>query len=56
MAVETKEPRVTVAVRISPAGLKDVDKRAEEEDRTRSEMIRRMFTYASRYMPKGWTP
>lgn len=51
-----KEPRITVAVRLSPAGLALVDKRAAEDDRTRSDMVRRMLAYASTHMPRGWKP
>ena len=51
-----KEPRVTIAVRISPSGLRAVDQRTEEEDRSRSEMVRRMLAYAAQKMPKGWKP
>lgn len=50
------EPRVTIAVRISVAGLRAIDQRAEDEDRTRSEMVRRMLAYAVAKMPKGWRP
>jgi len=51
-----REARVTVAVRISEAGLRAIDERADEEDRTRSEIIRRMLAYATWKMPKGWKP
>jgi hypothetical protein len=51
-----KEPRVTIAVRVSAAGLRAVDERAEDEDRSRSEMVRRMLAYAVWKMPKGWKP
>ena len=47
---------MTIAVRISPAGLRAVDKRAEDEDRTRSEIVRRMLAYAAVHMPHGWKP
>jgi hypothetical protein len=47
---------VTIAVRISSAGLAAIDRRAEEEDRSRSEIIRRMLAYATWKMPKGWRP
>lgn len=45
-----------MAVRVSVAGLRAVDERAEEEDRSRSEMIRRMLAYAVWKMPRGWKP
>lgn len=51
-----KETRVTIAVRVSEAGLRAIDERAEEEDRTRSEIVRRMLAYAVWKMPKGWKP
>jgi hypothetical protein len=56
--VETKgkEPRVTVAVRIGKGGLAAIDQRAEQEDRTRSDMIRRLLIYAVQNMPAGWRP
>ena len=47
---------MTIAVRVSEAGLAAIDQRAEEEDRTRSEIIRRMLAYATWKMPKGWKP
>jgi predicted transcriptional regulator len=56
MARGKRDPRVAVAVRLSPDGLKKVDELAEREDRTRSEMIRRMLAYAAQNMPKGWKP
>lgn len=51
-----KDPRVTVAVRISVDGLRAVDDIAAREDRSRSDVIRRMLAYAARHMPKGWRP
>jgi hypothetical protein len=39
-------------LRISPAALAAVDKRAEESDRTRAEMLRVMLTYAEKRMPR----
>lgn len=51
-----REPRVTIAVRISAGGLRAIDERAEDEDRSRSEMVRRMLAYAVWKMPKGWRP
>lgn len=56
MARREREPRITVAVRLSPDGLKKIDEMAEREDRTRSEMIRRLLAYAAKHMPKGWKP
>jgi len=56
MARPNRPPRVTVAVRLAEDGLKKVDELAEREDRTRSEMIRRMLAYAAQHMPKGWQP
>ena len=47
---------MTIAVRVSQAGLAAIDRRADEEDRTRSEIIRRMLAYATAKMPKGWRP
>ena len=49
-------PRVAVTVRMSPTGLKAIDEAAAREDRTRSDMIRRMLAYAAVHMPKGWRP
>jgi metal-responsive CopG/Arc/MetJ family transcriptional regulator len=56
VTIKPKEPRVTIAVRVSAAGLTAIDERAEEEDRTRSEIIRRMLAYAVQKMPRGWKP
>lgn len=53
---EPREKRVTIAVRITPAAVAVVDQWAEAEDRSRSDMVRRMLTYAARHMPKGWKP
>lgn len=53
---EEKRTRVTIAVRVTQAAADAVDAYAEAEDRTRSEIVRRMLTYASRTMPKGWKP
>jgi hypothetical protein len=50
------EPRVTIAVRISQSGLAAVNQRAKDEDRTRSEMVRRLLAYAVWKMPPGWKP
>lgn len=47
---------MTVAVRIGKGGLAAIDKRAEQEDRTRSDMIRRLLIYAVQNMPRGWRP
>jgi hypothetical protein len=38
--INKKPPREKVAVRLSPAGLAEVDQYAEAEHRTRSDMIR----------------
>ena len=46
--------RPLVAIRLSEAGRDHIDKRAEEDEVNRSEMIRRMLAYASTHMPKGW--
>jgi len=51
-----KDPRVTIAVRVSPNGLRAIDQRAVDDDRNRSEMIRRLLAFAVIHMPKGWRP
>lgn len=38
--IDKKPPREKVAVRLTPAGLGEVDRLAETEHRTRSDMIR----------------
>lgn len=48
--------RPLVAIRLSEAGIEHIDKRAEEAQVSRSEMIRRMLAYASAYMPESWQP
>lgn len=50
------EPRTTVAVRLSTTGLGAIDRRARDDARTRSDMIRLMLAYAETNMPKGWRP
>lgn len=47
---------MTVSVKVSQTGLTAIDERAEEEDRSRSEIMRRMLAYATWKMPKGWKP
>lgn len=53
---EEKRARVTISVRITRAAAEAVDALAAAEDRGRSDMVRRMLTYAARNMPKGWKP
>jgi hypothetical protein len=50
------ESITTIAARLDVDGLAAIDKRAEQEDRTRSDMIRRMLIYAVQNMPRGWRP
>lgn len=40
------DPRKMVAIRLSPAGLAEIDKIAEEEGRSRSDVIRRLLSEA----------
>lgn len=49
-----KPPRTLIALRVSPAAVKHIDSLADREGITRSEMIRRMLSYAVKHMPKGW--
>lgn len=44
-----------VGLWLSQAGNTALDRRARDEDLTRSELMRRMLAYAQR-MPKGWRP
>lgn len=46
------EPRVPIHLRISPAALKAVEKRAVESDRTVAETLRAMLAYAEKHMPR----
>jgi hypothetical protein len=48
--------RPLIAIRISDKGRDFIDQRAKEEGVNRSEMTRRLLAYASKHMPKGWTP
>ena len=53
---KAREARQAIAVRVSEAGLAAIDRIAEEEDRSRSEVVRRMLAYATWKMPRGWKP
>lgn len=44
--------RPLVAIRLSQTGIDHIDQRAKDANVNRSEMIRRMLTYANEYMPK----
>ena len=49
--------RPLVALRLSEQDIEHIDQRAAQEcDGVRSEMIRRMLTYAAQHIPKGWKP
>lgn len=48
--------RKGIGIRISDAGIEAIDKRAEEDNVTRSEMARRLLAYGQMKMPKGWKP
>jgi hypothetical protein len=52
----TDEQRVQVAIRMKQPALEALARRAKEDHRTRSDMIRIMLAYAVQHMPKGWTP
>ena len=54
MAVR-KRPRF-VGVWLSEAGATAIEKRAEAEQTSKSEMLRRMLAYAITKMPKEWRP
>lgn len=53
--VNESEPRQPVNVRLSAAGLRSIDAIAEDEARSRSDVIRILLAYAIRNRPKGWT-
>ena len=48
--------RPTVTIRLSAAGIEKLDELAAVEGVDRSEVMRRMLSYAARHMPKGWKP
>ena len=48
--------RLQVAVRLSEDDREHIDNRAADRGVKRSEMVRLMLTYATRNMPKDWTP
>jgi len=48
--------RPQVAVRLSETDREHIDNRAADRGVKRSEMVRLMLTYATRNMPKDWTP
>jgi len=48
--------RPQVAVRLSEDDREHIDNRAADRGFKRSEMVRLMLTYATRNMPKDWTP
>jgi hypothetical protein len=55
--------RPNTTLRLSVEDIEWTDQRALDEDLTirggepnRSEMLRLMWAYAQRYMPKGWRP
>jgi hypothetical protein len=54
--VAEAEARVTIAVRVSKSALKMIDEMAEREDRSRSDVIRRLLAYGVWKMPPGWRP
>jgi hypothetical protein len=45
-----------MGLRLTAAGAAHIDQRAAEQMTTRSEMARRMLTYAAQHMPQGWRP
>jgi hypothetical protein len=47
---------VPVTVRLLPAGIAAIDRRAAKDRRSRSAMAQMMLTYAERTMPEGWRP
>jgi len=48
--------RPLVAIRLSDEGIVHIDQQAKARNLNRSEMVRLMLTYATRNMPKDWTP
>jgi predicted transcriptional regulator len=54
---DTRQPREKVAIRLSPEGLFEVDRLAEVEHRTRSDMIRVLLIEAiAARRKRGRTP
>lgn len=49
-------PKPTITIRLSEAGIANLDELAAREGVDRSEVMRRMLNYAARYMPQGWEP
>jgi hypothetical protein len=45
-----------VSVWLSDAGREALDARAAQENLTRSDLVRRLLTYAAQRMPRGWKP
>jgi len=45
-----------VWVRLLPEAIASLDERATAEGVRRSELLRRMLTYAEQKMPGGWVP
>lgn len=45
-----------MGVWLSDAGARAVEVRAEEEQTSKSEMLRRMLAFAVARMPRGWRP
>lgn len=56
MSPRTGPRRPTVTFRLAEDAIAFIAARAAEEGIQRSEMIRKMLTYAARHMPKGWKP
>lgn len=50
------DPRTKISIRLSPASVAFIDKRAGETARSRSETIRLMLAYAAKHMPERWLP
>lgn len=46
------DARVSIQLRISPAALAAVDKRAADADRARADVLRSMLAYAEQHMPR----
>lgn len=49
-------PKPTITIRLSEAGIANLDELAAREGVDRSEVMRRMLNYAARNMPQGWKP
>lgn len=50
-------PRMDMVwLRLPPAAITDVDKKAKAAGVKRSELLRRMLAYAARTMPQDWKP